>query len=212
MIGNAEVIQAVEWLNNRRTPAVPAASFKIRTVADSAHLPLSFPIVCRSLLDPMKLTLRPECDPRSLGSFIGFIDIKTGAKIVVLFAIINKVAGVYGLIAVLTGAGGSLAQLSMYIYSIGALGAFAWCFQGISEVRRPKHQKRASPCLPQVLVCITIICRKTPGRLLSPLTTLLRITSSILCGLSFSPSIGGFTIRMMGAIPHSPQRNRALPT
>ncbi|KAF8151949.1 hypothetical protein K438DRAFT_1988070 [Mycena galopus ATCC 62051] len=42
------------------------------------------------------------------------------------FAVLNKVAGVYGLIAVLTGAGGSFAQLSMYIYSVLGLIALGW--------------------------------------------------------------------------------------
>jgi inositol phosphorylceramide synthase regulatory subunit len=46
------------------------------------------------------------------------------------------VAGVYGLIAVLTGAGGSFAQLSMYIYSVLALVALAWGLRAVKEVRR----------------------------------------------------------------------------
>ncbi|KAJ3517763.1 hypothetical protein NLJ89_g310 [Agrocybe chaxingu] len=74
----------------------------------------------------MKLTLRPEWRLWPLSSFLGLLDIKTGVTIVLLFAILNKVAGVYGLIAVLTGAGGSFAQLSLYIYSVLALVAFAW--------------------------------------------------------------------------------------
>ena len=45
----------------------------------------------------------------------------------------NKVAGVYGLIAVFTGAGGSAAQLSLYIYSTIALVALAW---GLNAVKR----------------------------------------------------------------------------
>lgn len=45
----------------------------------------------------------------------------------------NKVAGVYGLIAVLTGAGSSAAQLSLYMYSTVALVALAW---GLNAVKR----------------------------------------------------------------------------
>lgn len=45
----------------------------------------------------------------------------------------NKVAGMYGLIAVLTGAGGSAAQLSLYIYSTIALVALGW---GLNVVKR----------------------------------------------------------------------------
>lgn len=43
-------------------------------------------------------------------------------------------AGVYGLIAVLTGAGGSFAQLSMYMYSVLALVALAWGLRAVKEV------------------------------------------------------------------------------
>lgn len=46
----------------------------------------------------------------------------------------NKVAGVYGLIAVLTGAGGSAAQLSLYIYSTIALVALAWGLNAVNRV------------------------------------------------------------------------------
>ena len=48
--------------------------------------------------------------------------------------LLNKVAGVYGLIAVLTGAGGSFAQLSLYIYSVFALVALSWGLRVVQEV------------------------------------------------------------------------------
>jgi len=79
----------------------------------------------------MKLTLRPNWRPRPLQSFLGFMDIKTGVTIALLFALLNKVAGVYGLIAVFTG--GSLAQLSMYIYSVLALVALTWGLRAVGE-------------------------------------------------------------------------------
>lgn len=47
--------------------------------------------------------------------------------------LLNKVAGVYGLIAVFTG--GSLAQLSMYIYSVIALVALVWSLKAVGQVR-----------------------------------------------------------------------------
>ncbi|KAG9017164.1 hypothetical protein FRB90_001516 [Tulasnella sp. 427] len=81
----------------------------------------------------MKLTLRPEWRPRPLTTFLGFVDIKTGVKIAILFAVINKVAGVYGLLAMLTGAGGSLAQLSMYLYSVIALAAYVVGFKAAAS-------------------------------------------------------------------------------
>ncbi|EJF64091.1 Inositolphosphorylceramide synthase subunit Kei1-domain-containing protein [Dichomitus squalens] len=74
----------------------------------------------------MKLTLRPEWRLRPLTSFLGFLDIKTGVTIALLFALLNKVAGVYGLVALLTGAGGSVAQLTLYIYSVIGLVALVW--------------------------------------------------------------------------------------
>jgi inositol phosphorylceramide synthase regulatory subunit len=49
--------------------------------------------------------------------------------------LLNKVAGVYGLIAVLTGAGGSFAQLSLYIYSVIALVALVWGLNAVKRVR-----------------------------------------------------------------------------
>ncbi|KAG8897469.1 hypothetical protein FRB99_008127 [Tulasnella sp. 403] len=79
----------------------------------------------------MKLTLRPEWRPRALSSCLGFIELKIGVKIAILFAVLNKVAGVYGLIAVFTG--GSLAQLSMYIYSVIGLAAYTWGFKAVSS-------------------------------------------------------------------------------
>ncbi|KAF9650138.1 DUF1753-domain-containing protein [Thelephora ganbajun] len=81
----------------------------------------------------MKLMLRPEWRPRPFSSFLGCLDLKTGVVLALLFALFNKVAGVYGLIAVFTGAGGSAAQLSLYIYSTVALVALAW---GLNAVKR----------------------------------------------------------------------------
>lgn len=76
----------------------------------------------------MRVTMRT---PRPLRSVLGFMDIKTGATIVVLFALLNKVAGIYGLIAIFYG--GTLAQLSMYLYSVIALAGFAWGMKAITE-------------------------------------------------------------------------------
>lgn len=98
----------------------------------------------------MKLMLRPEWRLWPLNSFIGLLDLKTGVTVALLFAVsitpslyilylttnqlLNKVAGVYGLIAVLTGAGGSFAQLSMYIYSVIALLGLGWALRAVKEV------------------------------------------------------------------------------
>ncbi|KAI5124279.1 hypothetical protein M0805_005126 [Coniferiporia weirii] len=79
----------------------------------------------------MKLTLKQQWRPRPLNSFLGLVDIKLGVTIVLLFALLNKVAGVYGLIAVFTG--GSFAQLSMYVYSVITLVAFGWAIKAVAE-------------------------------------------------------------------------------
>ena len=100
----------------------------------------------------MKLTLRQELRPRPFASMLGFLDLKTGVTLVVLFAVrkpiprfltpllilpqvLNKVAGIYGLMALLAGAGGNAAQLTLYIYSALALIALAWGIRAINEVR-----------------------------------------------------------------------------
>jgi inositol phosphorylceramide synthase regulatory subunit len=103
----------------------------------------------------MRLTLRPEWRLWPFSSFFGLLDLKTGVTVALLFAVratllslhfglterhtpcqlLNKVAGVYGLIAVLTGAGGSFAQLSLYVYSAVALVALGWGLRAVKEVR-----------------------------------------------------------------------------
>ncbi|KAI9450756.1 Inositolphosphorylceramide synthase subunit Kei1-domain-containing protein, partial [Russula earlei] len=51
---------------------------------------------------------------------------------------LNKVAGIYGLIALLTGAGGNAAQLTLYIYSALALVALTWGIRAVNN-EDPKH-------------------------------------------------------------------------
>ncbi|KAG8215048.1 Inositolphosphorylceramide synthase subunit Kei1-domain-containing protein [Butyriboletus roseoflavus] len=75
----------------------------------------------------MKLMLRP------ISTFLGVLDLKTGVTIALLFALFNKAAGVYGLISVLMGAGGSFAQLSLYLYSLLGLVALGWGLKAIKE-------------------------------------------------------------------------------
>lgn len=50
------------------------------------------------------------------------IGLQTGTELISLALVFNKVTGVYGLLAILTGYQLSLLQLSTYIYSIGVLG------------------------------------------------------------------------------------------
>jgi len=56
----------------------------------------------------------------------------SGAKIILFFAALNKVAGVYGLIAAFTG--GTLAQLSFYVYSAVTLWVVVWGIRAVSDV------------------------------------------------------------------------------
>ncbi|KAN0113858.1 Inositolphosphorylceramide synthase subunit Kei1 domain containing protein [Russula decolorans] len=86
----------------------------------------------------MKLTLKHQLRPRPFASMLGFLDLKTGVILVVLFAVLNKVAGIYGLIALLTGAGGNAAQLTLYIYSALALIGLAWGIRAVNQ-ENPKH-------------------------------------------------------------------------
>jgi len=51
------------------------------------------------------------------------------------YQVLNKVAGIYGLIALLTGAGGNAAQLTLYIYSALALIALSWGIRAVHDVR-----------------------------------------------------------------------------
>lgn len=64
------------------------------------------------------------------------MSLQTGASLITLSLILNKVSGLYGLLAILTGFHLSPLQLSMYIYSIIAL--------GLSAVLAP-HVAKQSP-------------------------------------------------------------------
>ncbi|CAH7689659.1 Inositolphosphorylceramide synthase subunit Kei1-domain-containing protein [Phakopsora pachyrhizi] len=66
-----------------------------------------------------------------LSSFLGFFDIKLGVTIISLLSLLNKVAGIYGILAVFTG--GSLSQVSMYIYSILTIGLVIYGLQATGE-------------------------------------------------------------------------------
>ncbi|KAF8739108.1 Inositolphosphorylceramide synthase subunit Kei1, partial [Rhizoctonia solani] len=84
-----------------------------------------------------RLTLKPEWRPLALRSFLGFVDIKTGKSsyddfvVRTLQKLINKVAGVYGLVSLFFG--GSAAQISMYVYSSLAIVALAWGLKAVTD-------------------------------------------------------------------------------
>ncbi|KAL7413676.1 Inositolphosphorylceramide synthase subunit Kei1-domain-containing protein [Mrakia frigida] len=70
-------------------------------------------------------------------SFLGVMDIKQGAMLIVLFGLLNKVAGVYGLLGSLS-AGGTIGQISYYIYSAASLAAFVLGLKAVSDEQTTK--------------------------------------------------------------------------
>ena len=88
----------------------------------------------RSLLAAMQSLTGRAASARPLTGFVRIFDLKLGSEIITYFAILNKVAGVYGLLAVFFG--GNLAQLSLYLYSVATLLACAWGLRQIGEVSR----------------------------------------------------------------------------
>lgn len=72
---------------------------------------------------------------RLFSSFFFLLDIKLGCTILTLFNLFNKSAGVFGLLAIFQG--GTLAQLSLYAYSLGTIFISLWGLRGISEESAP---------------------------------------------------------------------------
>ncbi|KAK8920607.1 hypothetical protein MANI_026655 [Metarhizium anisopliae] len=70
--------------------------------------------------------------PRPQNLF-GLVSLQTGTELISLALVFNKVSGVYGLLAILTGYQLSLLQLSTYVYSIGVLGLLVYL---IPHIRR----------------------------------------------------------------------------
>lgn len=163
--------------------------------------------------------LKPEWKPRPFSSCLGFMDIKKGVVIALMFTVripalkcyrlfiynqlFNKVAGVYGLIAVLTGAGGSAAQLSLYIYSTFALVALAWGLKAVNKVSCAIVYTSA----PQVS---SVGLRRILGKPSTLHTRFSPITSSQPLGQCISLFRGGFTHRTTGAA--WPTRQRSSPS
>ncbi|KAL7009873.1 hypothetical protein EMMF5_000781 [Cystobasidiomycetes sp. EMM_F5] len=66
-----------------------------------------------------------------LHTFFGLLDIKLGSEILTYFSILNKVAGVYGLLAVFFG--GNLAQVSLYVYSLASIAVSVWGLRQLGQ-------------------------------------------------------------------------------
>ncbi|KAF4919282.1 Inositol phoshorylceramide synthase regulatory subunit kei1 [Colletotrichum viniferum] len=54
-------------------------------------------------------------------TFLGCISLQTGTEIISLILLFNRLTGLYGLLAILTGYEISATQLSMYLYSLGVV-------------------------------------------------------------------------------------------
>ncbi|PON21292.1 hypothetical protein TGAM01_v209883 [Trichoderma gamsii] len=67
------------------------------------------------------------------GTLFGFISLQTGTELISLALVFNKVTGVYGLLAILTGFQLSLFQLTTYIYCIGILGTLVYLIPHIRK-------------------------------------------------------------------------------
>ncbi|KAK9417700.1 putative Inositol phoshorylceramide synthase regulatory subunit kei1 [Seiridium unicorne] len=60
-------------------------------------------------------------------TFCGLMSLQTGTEMIALSLLFNKMTGLYGLLAIFTGYHLSIAQLSLYVYSVVALGILAYC-------------------------------------------------------------------------------------
>ncbi|KAJ6148181.1 hypothetical protein N7497_010163 [Penicillium chrysogenum] len=66
-------------------------------------------------------------------SFLYVMSLETGASLITLSLLLNKISGLYGLLALLTGYHLSPVQLSMYLWSLVALGLAALLFPHIRK-------------------------------------------------------------------------------
>ncbi|KAL6881479.1 Inositolphosphorylceramide synthase subunit Kei1 domain-containing protein [Trichoderma novae-zelandiae] len=66
-------------------------------------------------------------------TLFGLISLQTGTELISLALVFNKVTGVYGLLAILTGFQLSLFQLTTYVYCIGVLGTLIYLIPHIRK-------------------------------------------------------------------------------
>lgn len=89
----------------------------------------------------------------NLTSFLFILDLKVGCTIITLFALFNKIAGIYGIIAIFQG--GTFSQVSLYLYSILTIFVFLWAIQGISDEDAQRVMKFAHVFLADHLLSST---------------------------------------------------------
>lgn len=66
-------------------------------------------------------------------TFLYVMSLETGASLITLSLLLNKISGLYGLLALLTGYHLSPVQLSMYLYSLIALGLTTYLFPHVRK-------------------------------------------------------------------------------
>jgi hypothetical protein len=71
--------------------------------------------------------------------FLGLTSLRTGTTLILYVHLINKVTGFYGILALLTGFPISSLQLSMYIYSLAALGATIYLSSHVIKLQSAWH-------------------------------------------------------------------------
>lgn len=85
-----------------------------------------------SLIAPI-LSVAPANRLVTLQTFLYVMSLETGASLITLSLLLNKISGLYGLLALLTGYHLSPVQLSMYLYSLVALALAALLFPHIRK-------------------------------------------------------------------------------
>ncbi|GLA16008.1 hypothetical protein AnigIFM62618_002566 [Aspergillus niger] len=81
----------------------------------------------------MRLTIASRLSGDLTQTFLYVMSLQTGASLITLSLLLNKISGLYGLLALLTGYHLSPVQLSMYIYSLLALGLATLLFPHIRK-------------------------------------------------------------------------------
>lgn len=72
-----------------------------------------------------------------LQSFLHIISLRTAAELITLTLLVNKLTGLYGILAIFTGYELNWLQLSHYIYSIIVLGLVSWLMPSIRKREDP---------------------------------------------------------------------------
>ena len=74
---------------------------------------------------------------KTLQSFLHIISLRTATEFIALTLLVNKLTGLYGILALFTGYELNWLQLSHYVYSIVALGLVAWLMPSIRKPEEP---------------------------------------------------------------------------